>query len=445
MAFQTRVPDDAQRDIVTGGHHGECHNGNGAEPLSRHPVCCSAGQRINRQSVVVVFTKPLWPIEHGNQQRAYNVLRWLKDSGCHTVLIMPGNKNTPVEPPGKEPPAVDELIIVNPDDWRGRVWDKSGMQQRDAAAEEALEFFRGKISWCTDAMRIATHEACCRFSPVAVIANYIFMAPVFQGVPAGILRIIDTIDMFSRQHEMVKAYGVDAPLACPPDVERNALLAADVLVAIQPHEQKLLQRLTPELKVIHVGMAYEPIVAGDVDENTLLFVGSPNIPNNDGLHHFLSHVWPLLRHRVPSAVLRIAGRICRELKVLPDGVELLGYNADLTSVYSRAAIAVNVTRVGTGLKIKSVEAISNSKPLVSWPAGLEGLPEEPMSPFVRAENNEQFAEAISSLLGNSEHRIKLQRNAYEYTIKYFSSNRVFKDLGDILLINRRNVNSLGEH
>lgn len=406
-------------------------------PRLRHncpsAVAMDTSRKLDR-AVLMVFTKPLWPIEHGNQQRAYNVLKWLKKEGYRTILAMPGNKSTPREPVHVgATPIVDELVIVDPADWQDAAWDDRWLHERDVVAEEALTLFKDYI-WCFTAMRSAVNDICRRITPVAVIANYMFMAPVFQAVPDRTLRIIDTHDMFSRQVEQVVAQGVEAPLACSPEVERKALLAADVIIAIQANEQKLFSKLVPEREVITVGIAEdEPVKATDrVNEGTVLFIGSSNMPNKNGIRHFLDNVWPLVLERLPHVKLLIAGRICDLLKEVYQGVELLGYREDMTEVYAKVAVVVNVTRVGTGLKVKSVEAICNSKPLVAWPVGLEGLPDDERLPFVEANSEQTFAEAVVKILKDSDCRRELAGYANDYARKHFASSVVFGKLQDAL-------------
>ena len=69
---------------------------------------------------------------------------------------------------------------------------------------------------------------------------------------------------------------------------------------------------------------------------------------------------------MPHAELAIAGSICEALSGHKD-VVLMGMLDDLSTAYESAAIVVNPMQFGTGLKIKSLEAMSYSKPLVTTP------------------------------------------------------------------------------
>ncbi len=93
-----------------------------------------------------------------------------------------------------------------------------------------------------------------KYKPSAVIVEYIFSSPVFGVLPPGTLRLIDTINVFSRKEEQVLAYGIADPLACSEGEEREYLMTADVLIAIQSREAQLLKEIAPEREVILAGI-----------------------------------------------------------------------------------------------------------------------------------------------------------------------------------------------
>ena len=400
------------------------------------PAMAMDRQRRARPTVVVVFSKPLWPIEHGNQRRTTIMLRWLKQAGYRTVLVMPGAPDRA----GPMPPELEGVIdacFFGGAFADAPAWDNRFATPRDRDAEKALAAFKDKI-WCGDALRAAVVAACRQTTPVAVIANYMFMVPVFQAVPEGTLRIVDTHDVFSSQARKVAAHGVAAPLACAPEVERTALLAADVILAIQPEERELLAALVPERQVIVVGVAQDvrPPATTPPEARTALCVGSPNLPNRDGIRRFLRYVWPLVLKRRPDARLSIAGCLCDHLDARTPGVSLLGYREDLAPVYAQAALVINPTRVGTGLKVKSVEAIAHGKALVAWSSGLESLPREEPSPFVAVDSPEAFAAAMLRLFERPDERRVMEEAARSYAARHYDAQAVHGALRDVLEAHR---------
>jgi len=136
-----------------------------------------------------------------------------------------------------------------------------------------------------------------RYRPDAVIVEYIFSAPVFSKLPRRTLKIIDTIDVFSRKEDQVLAFGIKDPLACSEEEERRALLLADVIVAIQSREMSLLEALVPEREVILAGIDFDVTAdsASTSSPNTIAVVASDNALNVHGLEAFCRNAGHRLR------------------------------------------------------------------------------------------------------------------------------------------------------
>jgi glycosyltransferase involved in cell wall biosynthesis len=116
-----------------------------------------------------------------------------------------------------------------------------------------------------------------------------------------------------------------------------------------------------------------PIPAAPV----LVFTGTLSWwPNIDGLTWFCHDVLPLVREHVPDARFDIVGReplpAVRELGRLA-GVAL---HADVPSVVpwlEQARVAVVPLRIGSGSRLKALEAMAAGRPVVGTSVGLEGL------------------------------------------------------------------------
>jgi succinoglycan biosynthesis protein ExoO len=130
----------------------------------------------------------------------------------------------------------------------------------------------------------------------------------------------------------------------------------------------------------------------------VLFVGSDNAFNLEGVTWFLASVWPSVLRRVPAARLDLCGAIARGLpRPLPAGVDDHGGVPDLTPFYREAAVVVVPLLRATGLNIKLVEAAGLGRAIVATGTTLEG------APFLRdaveaAETAEAFADSVARLL-----------------------------------------------
>lgn len=111
--------------------------------------------------------------------------------------------------------------------------------------------------------------------------------------------------------------------------------------------------------------------------NTLTFVGPEWHPSNkSGLLWFLSNCWEKLNAAEPY-YLNIIGRWSEETKRIIEnrykGVKFQGYVEDIKSALSDSIMIVPIT-IGSGIRMKILEACANGVPVVTTSVGVEGLP-----------------------------------------------------------------------
>ncbi len=113
------------------------------------------------------------------------------------------------------------------------------------------------------------------------------------------------------------------------------------------------------------------------ESHFVLYVASGNPMNVRGLRDFLQFAWPSIRQHVPDAELHVAGAVSEFIENELPGVLALGPVQDLAEVYGPfARVVINPALAGTGVKIKTVEALSHLRPIVTWPTGVDGLPRD---------------------------------------------------------------------
>lgn len=137
-------------------------------------------------------------------------------------------------------------------------------------------------------------------------------------------------------------------------------------------------------------------------EPRMVFTGALyTAPNVDGVQWFCDRVLPLIRRRVPSATLTIAG-LSPSAAVLAlgrrEGVVVLADVEDITAVVDGARVAVVPLRLGSGTRLKVLEAMAAGRPVVSTTIGAEGLDVTPGRHLRVADGEEDFAEAVVALL-----------------------------------------------
>ena len=189
------------------------------------------------------------------------------------------------------------------------------------------------------------------------------------------IKVVDTHDVFSTKHDKIVQFGIEDSLALSADEEASLLAPADLIIAIQSEEAAELGKLVPNKAIVTVGIDFDPIATAgtSVPDPIVLVVGSDNALNVRGLCDFLRFAWPLVRRDVPDAELRVVGAVGLQVEVDDPSVKIMGLVDDLTAAYAEARVVINPAIAGTGLKIKTIEALCHLRPLVTWPSGVDGV------------------------------------------------------------------------
>jgi hypothetical protein len=211
----------------------------------------------------------------------------------------------------------------------------------------------------------------------AVIVNYSVYSFYFDLFSPETIKILDIHDCLSHRYRLFIEQG-EKPVAwysLRPDDDKVAAQKADILWAITEKERDYYRQLTDNRNVVTVRHLeeYIPISASPENRN-ILMIGSDNKLNIDGLKWFLSYVWPGVMEKVNEAKLVVAGSICnRKERFGGNNVDFFGSYEYDEEIYSKAGICINPMQTGTGLKIKTLEALARDKVVVSTTAGASGL------------------------------------------------------------------------
>jgi glycosyltransferase involved in cell wall biosynthesis len=246
-----------------------------------------------------------------------------------------------------------------------------------------------------------------------VLIEYVFLSKLRSAFSDSVRIIVDTHDIMGDRHKIYLNSGLKpAWFATTQEEESRALNRADAVIAIQEHEAQYLRRQV-SVEVFCVGhiSPIDIVPLADQGGSRLLFVGSANPINIHGLESFVRSALPDIRAKVPGCELAIAGRAGQE-RAWPNGVLVLGEVQALAPIYAEATVVINPVTFGTGFPVKTIEALSYGKPLVTTTAGARGLGPEFVGAISVAENAADFARQVVDLLQNEAARCCLSTNAY---------------------------------
>lgn len=266
-----------------------------------------------------------------------------------------------------------------------------------------------------------------RHSFDVVLLTYVFHSRLLEALPEGVHKLIDTQDVFSDRYRLYGDHGqVPEFFSTSRAEEGKALDRADTVVAIQEDDARHFRSIS-RTPVRVVGDLAPPVsnpgpTGTSAGEPALLFVGGPMSINVHGVNWFVEQVLPLVRRRVPDAELWLVGGIGDRIRQPGRGVRRFGFVESPEDLYRRAALVINPQRFGTGLSIKSVDALRRGRPLVTTASGARGLEEGAGTAFLRGESAEELADHVVAVLRDPARAAGLAEAARAFAEAYHRSN-----------------------
>jgi len=191
---------------------------------------------------------------------------------------------------------------------------------------------------------------------------------------------------------------------------------ADLVLVTSERERHILKGLLPEnlIEVVRMGIdieAYGEICVVQEVPHQIIFTGTMNYyPNINGVLFFAQQCWPLIRAQVPDATWKIVGRNpppeVQRLAELP-GVTVIGSVPDVRPYLATSAVAIAPLQIGSGTRVKILEAFAMRKAVVSTSIGYQGLAVESGKHLLIEDQPEAFVQAVVKLLHNPSMRIAL--------------------------------------
>jgi glycosyltransferase involved in cell wall biosynthesis len=210
--------------------------------------------------------------------------------------------------------------------------------------------------------------------------------------------------------------------------ERGACRNADWVTAVSTADQTLLQKLAgPETPISMIPNSidvqrYAPAPDQPAVPFDILFTGKMDYrPNIDAMLWFADTIWPLVQEARPETTWAIVGQ-----KPHPrldrlhgrSGITITGWVEQVRPYFNGSAIFIMPFRVGSGTRLKLIQAMAAGKAIVSTPIGAEGFPVTDGKNIILAQNGTEFAAAIVRLLRNPAERSRLGLAAYDFAQEY---------------------------
>jgi len=198
---------------------------------------------------------------------------------------------------------------------------------------------------------------------------------------------------------------------------------ADLTFAVSEGDRAALERAAGTefpSAVVPIGIEAREIDPVEVraDATRLLSVATLHYPPNaQAIRWFRDAIWPLVRRTIPAAHVDVVGTRPPDDLVRwgaeDEHVAVHGYlpDAELTPLFNDALAVIVPLQVGSGVRVKILEAMARGVPVVSTSIGAEGLDVVAGEHLLIADTPETFSAAIQRLCNDVALRRRLASEA----------------------------------
>jgi len=214
----------------------------------------------------------------------------------------------------------------------------------------------------------------------------------------------------------------------------------DKVLVVTEVDKKLLKQLAPELDVYVLpnGVDVSYFSPADItsDDPSLVFVssmsGEPTVSN---VLWFYNNVFQKIKEKSPNIKLYLVGKNpapeIRELEK-DSNVIVTGTVDDVRPYVYNATIVVIPMIAGTGIKNKTLEALSMGKAIVSTSIGVQGIAGTHKKHFIVTDKPNEFADFTVFLIYSPKYRRKMGHFARDLIVSKYTWSRIAEILAHVL-------------
>lgn len=309
---------------------------------------------------LVVSPTPFFPPQAGNRRLVKNRLEQLRAAGWRIDFVYVALEGPVSSPP--ETGLVDRFFVV-PFRWP---------TNRNPVLID--------VDWLAQGLQLPEEVLGKRYD--LLLVNYVFCTFAATQADAAVVAL-ETHDRFGNRHEILAASSARPSwISATVPAEAKAAARADIVAILREDDRAYYEALSdrPVMLLRHAEATRVPWPEPAALAATPLrfgFVGSSNSVNQMALHGLLAAM-RRAGDRLGALRIHVFGTICND--IAPSYSELCtlhGMVESDTELYASFDVLVNPVFAGTGIKIKTIEALAFGKPVLSGAEGAAGFPVVP--------------------------------------------------------------------
>jgi len=262
--------------------------------------------------------------------------------------------------------------------------------------------------WYEEGLAERVRLLCAKYDIDVVFCSYVFHSKLLELIPSYMLKIIDTHDKMGNRYEMLRANGQPLEFfSCTPEEEGAYLRRADIVVARREEEARYFDSVSGKASAIVIPHVEDPHFI-DKTFHQLKDVGTVASANRINLaivKEFLEAIDRQLGDRECPFTIHVAGQVKDLVNGLPDHeaaiftkpwVKMHGFIADIAAFYADMDVIISPVTMGTGINVKTVQAMAYGMPLLTTAWGMKGI--ETDEPLHSHANLDELANSLMGLV-----------------------------------------------
>jgi glycosyltransferase involved in cell wall biosynthesis len=209
--------------------------------------------------------------------------------------------------------------------------------------------------------------------------------------------------------------------------EKSAMEKFDCCVVVSEKDKEILKEMGVGNNIVVVPNGtdtsfFKPTGRKEI-KNSVLWLGHMDVhTNKDAVLYFWREIFSLLQEQYPQVKMTFVGtappREIEEAAIKNRNIRVTGFVDDVKPYIDEAEVMVVPIRIGSGTRLKILDAMAMGKAIVSTSVGCEGLNIVDGDNILIADEPEQFAKKIIELLLDQEMRKRIGNRAREVAMTY---------------------------
>jgi glycosyltransferase involved in cell wall biosynthesis len=209
--------------------------------------------------------------------------------------------------------------------------------------------------------------------------------------------------------------------------EIDCLNHYDHIITLTDTDKKILQEhhVTSPVSVSPAAVSSSPLPYCEWKGRVVFIGGHTHIPNKEGIDWFVSQVVPNLNSHIQVDLIGAGWPLEYVIQHEHCQIRLTGFVDNLTAaIYGNIMIVPILT--GSGMRMKIIEAMAMSMPIVTTTVGVEGIPLVHEESCLIADSPIAFAQAIERLCSDASLRSKLGNAANHVFMEGYTPQQLAK-------------------